>query len=234
MKLPLSGGEDIFRIKPWGTDGMFVDNCYAYAMGDHRKFRQHKSVPGMKSGTYNPLANYRSCGNIAKQVAADNPNRIKIVKPTTKCAKDTFKVMVFVSPTNSVGDTSGDFHFYKQHGIVEYKVKKDDTVESVAKFFHKRKTTIIKANKNRQKLIPGTKLTLKINLFSHKRGWGGVPLLKDSNGKMITNPIKAGKKYTHNYSKYCSSFCVKNKGTKVNRPDNLKIRQNPFKSLGIF
>ena len=66
------------------------------------------------------------------------------------------------------------------------------------------------------KLIPGKIMRFKANIFAHKRGWATGPLVTDAKGKVIIDPRKASRDYPGlNYKKYCSSFCVKNKGIKV-------------------
>jgi hypothetical protein len=44
--------------------------------------------------------------------------------------------MMFVCPGRPMNYIrQGDFHFYKQHGVVEYKIKPGTPSKSVAKFF---------------------------------------------------------------------------------------------------
>jgi len=87
----------------------------------------------------------------------------------------------------------GDFHFYVQHGVVEYKVlKPGDTQESVAKFFKVPLSRVKRAGKFIQK---GKRIVFRANVFSHKRGWATGPLLVDASGKMIKDPRKADRNY---------------------------------------
>jgi hypothetical protein len=122
-----------------------------------------------------------------------------------------------VAPTNQYHEPTGDFHFYKQHGSVKYKVKKADTVQSIAKFFQIPMTRL-------PKKLPetGSYIRFRANVFSHKLGWATGPLLTDASGKVIKDPRTANRKYGFNYSKYCCSFCVKNKGIDVDPPKNPK------------
>jgi hypothetical protein len=62
------------------------------------------------------------------------------------------------------------------------------------------------------KLVVGKTIKLKVNCFSHKQGWATGPLLYDADKKMITDPRTANRNYGYKYTKYCSSFCVKNRG----------------------
>ena len=100
-----------------------------------------------------------------------------------------------------------------QHGFVEYKVKRGNTCESIARFFQ---VPLSRVKNCGGKCIPGRILKFKANVFSHKRGWATGPLLVDAKGKAITDPRKSSRAYTGlSYKKYCSSFCVKNRGIKV-------------------
>jgi LysM repeat protein len=96
---------------------------------------------------------------------------------------------------------------------VEYKVKKGNTHEAIAKFF---KVPITRVKNVAPKLTPGKVIRFKANIFAHKRGWATGPLLTDAKGNVILDPRKASRDYgSLNYKTYCSSFCVKNKGIKV-------------------
>jgi LysM repeat protein len=227
--LPLSGSEINFRYEPWHTNGRKSNNCYAYAVNDYEAFRHSKSVPGERSGKKWPFHTYTHCKGLAKRVIADNPKRVYKTKANTKCNKGFFKIMMVVAPSNKYGNFTGDFHFYKQHGIAEYRIKVGDTYTSIAKKFNVPYSRILKAGARRP-VKPGMKLKFKVNLFSHKQGWATGPLLTDSNGKLIKDPRKAGRKYGYNYSKYCCSFCVKNRGVDVGST-NSKIGQNRLKTL---
>ena len=212
--LPLSGSEPKFTNRRWSTKkGVGSNNCYAYAVGDYEAYRWQKSIPGDRSGLSNKGHNYTSCKGLADRVVSDNPTKVYKARANERCKKGYYKVMMFVSPgrpTNYI--RQGDFHFYKQHGAVEYKVKKGNTYENIAKFFKVPVSRVKKAGK----LIPGKLLKFKANVFSHKRGWATGPLLVDAKGKSIQDPRSASRDYPGlNYKKYCSSFCVKNSGIKV-------------------
>ena len=134
--------------------------------------------------------------------------------------------MMFVSPgrpTNYI--RMGDFHFYKQHGVVEYKVKDGDTVASLSKFFKVPESRIRSAGK----VEKGKRIVFKANVFSHKRGWATGPLLSDASGKVIKDPRYAARNYPGlNYTTYCSSFCVRDTGIKVGKT-HPKVRQKTSK-----
>ena len=223
-RLPLSGSESVYSWYPWGSQGLHVDNCYAYAVGDHAKYRNNKSVPGNHSGMSSIFHTYRTCGGLAKRVVSDNPKKVYIARPNEKCRKKFYKMMMFVAPTNKYNNSSGDFHFYKQHGLVKYSVQKGDTQKSIAVFFK------IPLSRVPAKLPAiGKIIKVKANVFSHKLGWATGPLLTDAIGKAIRDPRTANRKYGFNYSKYCSSFCVKNKGIDVDPSKKSKGGNNFMK-----
>ena len=204
-KLPLSGSEKTFTKKKWGTTrGIGNNNCYAYAVNDYKRYRMMKSAPGHRNGR--PIYSI-NCKELNKKVISDNPRKVYATKGSVKCKPKYYKIMAFVSTKPET-----DFHFYKQHGKVEWKVKKGDTHESIAKFL---KVPITRV-KYHGKLVIGKIIKIRANIWSHKQGWGTGPLLKDANGKSIKDPRIAGKNYGRvNYNNYCGSFCVKNRGIKV-------------------
>ena len=212
-ELPLSGSEHEFKHAPWAKVIM-SNNCYAYAFHDMRKWRPHKSVPGVRStGVLN--SDYTHCKGIARKVVDDNPSKVKIVKYDKKCPKGFFKVMMVVAPKDKYGNPGGDFHFYKQHGIVNYRIRDGDTLEKMVKFFKVPRGRLEKAALVAGGFKVGNTLRFICNCFSHKLGWASGPLLVDSKGLLLKNPKTAARTYGLDYSKYCNSFCVSNKGIKV-------------------
>jgi LysM repeat protein len=210
---PVNGSEIIFQLEPWQTKGRRSNNCYAYAVNDYESFRFQKSVPGASVGR-NGFHTYTHCKGLADRVIADNPRKVYKAKAMSKCRPGFYKIMMVVAPTNKYGNRTGDFHFYKQHSKLEHIVKKGDTAASIARQYKVPYSRVLKAVGDKG-LKPGRKIRFAVNLFSHKQGWATGPLLKDSCGKLIKDPRWACRKYGYNYSKYCSSFCVKNKGINV-------------------
>ena len=121
---------------PWGTNGVVHDNCYDYAFGSYSAKRASKSVPGNRSGISSNGLDFRTCAGIAKRVLADNPGNVYLMKnPNAKPRPGFYKVMCFVAPSNDFGNSSGDFHWYKEISAVRYKIRSGDTVLGLAKFF---------------------------------------------------------------------------------------------------
>jgi len=128
---------------PWGTNGVVHDNCYDYAFGSYSARRTSKSVPGNRSGISSNGLNFRTCAGIAKRVLSDNPGSVyKMRNPNAKPRPGFYKVMCFVAPSNDFGNSTGDFHWYKEISAVRYRVRAGDTVAGLAKFFRVTPRTI--------------------------------------------------------------------------------------------
>ncbi|NBS68010.1 hypothetical protein EBT31_03730 [bacterium] len=167
MKLPLSGSEPLFDSDVWAVVG---NNCYDYAFGDNRPKsglfskknnmvrnerggwvrknpRNQKSTPG---GPNNNLT-WTTCKGMHEGIMKDNPKNVYRCKnPNEVCRRGYYKVMAFVAPENDYGDSTGDFHFYKQVGAVRYKIKAGDTIEELARTFDVTPYTVRNAAKKLQ------------------------------------------------------------------------------------
>jgi len=208
-RLPVSGSEHPFSVYPWGSrgGGSNSNNCYAYAMHDWESYRAHKAQPGNRSGMSNRSIEYRNCKKVHRRVMSDNPKKVRPTQLSRKCPRGYYKVALVIAPGR-------DFHWYKQHSMVYYRVKAGDTKVSLARFFK------VPASRFKEfVLTPGKMIRFKANVWSHKRGWGGKPLLVDAEGKAILNPRTAARDYGGglNYSKFCGSYCVKRTGVNVGK-----------------
>jgi hypothetical protein len=221
---------------PWGTKGVVHDNCYDYAFGSFSNNRTSKSVPGDRSGNKANGLTFTTCDGIAKRVLGDNPGNVYKMKTGSEKPRDGFyKVMCFVAPTNDFGNSTGDFHWYKEISAIRYRIRPGDSAEALAKFFHVTKTTIQKAfatgrnsantnngrvaNDNEElrvlnkhvksskgvRLPAGKVIEFPVKLWSHKTGWAGGPLIVDASGKTITDPRKADRNYKPGF--HYSKFC---------------------------
>ena len=228
-----SGSEPLFDSDRWPVVG---NNCYDYAFGDNEKKRLRKSEPGEHIGKPGTLFN--TCGkgrnSMKNRILADNPKSVYALPRRGECIpcqKGYYKVMAFVAPKNIVGETYGDFHFYKQVGSVRYQIQQKDSVAKLAKFFRVKPTVIkealSKVRKSRTKTngmiddpmanqvatihssLVGKMIKFPVNLWAHKLGWGTRPLLVDAKGKTIYDPRKANRKYDFNYTTLCGAYCVR-------------------------
>lgn len=61
-------------------------------------------------------------------------------------------------------------------------------------------------------LKPNRIIEFPVNLFAHKQGWAGGPLMIDASGKTIIDPRKANLNYHpgFHYTKFCSAWAVHN------------------------
>tara|TARA_B100001093_G_scaffold518393_2_gene603027 strand:- start:532 stop:1026 length:495 start_codon:yes stop_codon:yes gene_type:complete len=150
---------------------------------------------------------YRNCKKVHKRVMSDNPKKVRPSTLTRRCPRGYYKVALVIAPGR-------DFHWYKQHSVVYYRVKAGDTKRSLAKFFK-----VPESRFRNLDMTPGKMIRFKANVWSHKRGWGGKPLLVDAKGKAILNPRTASRDYGSgmNYNKFCGSYCVKRTGVDVGK-----------------
>jgi hypothetical protein len=221
---------------PWGTKGVVHDNCYDYAFGSFSNKRTSKSVPGDRSGNKANGLTFTTCNGIARRVLSDNPGNVYKMKTASEKPRNGFyKVMCFVAPTNDFGNSTGDFHWYKEISAIRYRIRPGDSAEALAKFFHVTKATIQKAlatgrnsananngrvandneelrvlnkhvkSSNGVRLPAGKVIEFPVKLWSHKTGWAGGPLIVDASGKTIIDPRKADRNYTPGF--HYTRFC---------------------------
>ena len=121
---------------PWGTKGVVHDNCYDYAFGSFSDNRTSKSIPGGRARIKSNGLSFKTCDGIAKRVLADNPGSVYKMKSGSEKPKPGFyKVMCFVAPSNDFGNSTGDFHWYKEIRSVQYKIRPGDRLVALARFF---------------------------------------------------------------------------------------------------
>jgi len=121
---------------PWGTKGVVHDNCYDYAFGSFSDNRTSKSIPGGRAKINSNSLSFKTCDGIVKRVLADNPGSVYKMKTGGEMPKPGFyKVMCFVAPSNDFGNSTGDFHWYKEIRSVQYKIRRGDRIGALARFF---------------------------------------------------------------------------------------------------
>ena len=84
-----------------------------------------------------------------------------------------------------------------------------DVVNSNDELFRLDKLNV--THRNTTQLRPGRIIEFPVNLWGHKQGWAGGPLLIDASGKTIVDPRKANLNYHpgFHYSKFCSAWAVR-------------------------
>lgn len=185
----------VFTWAPWGTSGVVHDNCYDYAFGSFSNNRTSKSVPGDRSGNKANGLTFRTCDGIARRVLSDNPGSVYKMKSGSEKPKPGFyKVMCFVAPSNDFGNTTGDFHWYKEIRAIKYKIRRGDRLTALARFFKVTPMTIRKAlgsarvstNKNNGRIAnKNTDLVILNKLTRTARPAETLPV-----GKVIEIPVK--------------------------------------------
>jgi hypothetical protein len=197
--------------------GADSNNCYAYALDHYDTKQGHKLQPGELSGQYNANndANTTSCSIVTTRAMADAAHMGWKLTPTsssTRCPKG-YHIMAVSAPGR-------DYHWYRKHTDVLYRIKHPRTVASVAKEFGVSPKNIHvpkSGNKASKKTSPSKKLqeddvilVRGANVWSHKRGLSDEgPILKDSCGKFIKDPSKACRDYGYlDYHTVCKTFCL--------------------------
>jgi len=144
-QLPAVCPSTVFKWAPYGTVGVYHDNCYDYAFDLLNPRSTGKTQMGNmnKYNSQHPkLTGYTTCDGIAKRVLDDYRGlAYKLPSASSPVKPGYYKVMNFVAPGY------GDFHWYKQIFRVVYKtrapgnnpligMRRDaDTVQGLAAFF---------------------------------------------------------------------------------------------------
>jgi hypothetical protein len=196
-KLPTSGAEPTFSMRPYGTPiGVSSNNCYAYAVGHYSTRAGFKLQPGQLSND-NSDFELSSCKTIIARVKKDNPGSY-VSGMSEQCKPGFTKVFIALDPDE-------DYHFYMQNMDVEYDCTTKPRCPTSAKVAEEFGVSLSAVKKTAPKMfyVTGAKV------WSHKRGISGPPLLVDANDKLITNPEKANRDYgSLNYKKSCKTLCI--------------------------
>lgn len=214
MQEPFSG--DTFSNAVYGSaKGTRNNNCYAWAIGHYRTQGNDKLQPGELAGLRGDATD---CTTLHKLVLADakvSGYSIKEIKPCAKCGPQEYQIMAVVDP----GD---DYHWYRKHKDVLYKIKTPTTLRELATRFkvHPNNVTVPgskNTNTSDTPIVPGTTVLIKnAGVWSHKRGLiSEGPTILDSKGQIIFDPTKAARDYGDlNYTSVCKAYCRSKKPTK--------------------
>lgn len=203
-KLPVSGSESTFTTHIYGSPrGKNNNNCYAWALDAYRDDGGVKLQPGNMSGLSTDL-NASSCKFIGNRTMADSKKRgIYRTQGSSKCRRGFYKIMAFI-------DKGNDYHWYRQHDHVLYRVSQGETRASIATEFRVPLKNVVATTGD---ILAGELVFVRnANVFSHKQGFATEPLLRDASGKLIFDPRKANRNYgAYNYRTFCGAFCVRNR-----------------------
>lgn len=197
---------DYLYSNPLGTR---QNNCYAWAINQYRNSGDEKLQPGdlakMSGGV--DLSN---CDDLVKRALADAKSQgwtlQYIGNASEPCGPGSYKIVAVLAPNR-------DFHWYRQHRDLLYRVKTERTIADLAREFQVPTSQISVPNVNATTVRVGDVVLIKnANVWSHKQGFSGNgPLLKDACGKIIKDPWKACRNYGRDldYTTICGAFCFR-------------------------
>lgn len=191
----------------YGTpDGIDNNNCYSYAIDYYRPEGSTKLQPGDISGTLTSPLSLRTCDKLKKRILADLKGEVYEADKGAACRPGYHEIAAVMAPGN-------DFHFYRRHRDVLYRVKQGDTKKSIADWAGISPNRVDAPSNVLKK--DDIVLLRDARLWSHKRGLATGPLLEDSCGNPIRSPDVACRNYSKDggaaYSKVCGHYCVKTK-----------------------
>ena len=195
----------------YGTSlGTRQNNCYAWAIDYYKNSGDEKLQPGDLAGLKGGV-NLKSCDDLVKRALADSKKMgwdLRVLEKSDQCPAGSYKIIAVLAPNE-------DFHWYRHHRDMLYKIKTPRTRQDVAKEFDVPVCAVVSPSDT---LNIGDLVFIKdANVWSHKQGFSpDGPLLRDSCGNLIKDPAKACRKYGNrlNYTKVCATFCFrKGKGT---------------------
>lgn len=196
----------------YDTDGFFAKkgvkrgNCYSSSMLNCSGSEGYKRQPGESSGM--PLlqdVGPKACPALVSRVIRDNSDNIYLADPSEKCAPGHYKVMMFAG-SNVRGDQN-DYHFFRQARNVKTRIKRPESVLSLANRFKVSPSQVQAPNDPLR--VGDVVRIVNANVFTHKPGLT-AQRLDDSCGKIIRDPRAACRAAGDiNYSTLCSSFCMK-------------------------
>jgi hypothetical protein len=192
---------DLLYGSPKGTG---ENNCYAYALDYYKNSGHSKLQPGDLAGVGGSV-NLRNCADLITRALADAAamgwSLRYLGSKDPPCCKGSYKIVAVVAPNE-------DFHWYRYHDDVLYRVKTRRTISQLAEEFGV-PTKNVEAPRGLVKtgdvvLIRGA------GVWSHKQGFSADgPLLRDACGRLIKDPRKACRSYGSglDYTEVCGAFC---------------------------
>ena len=199
---------DTFSDALYGNPvGTSQNNCYAYAINHYVNSGDTKLQPGMLAGIETSV-DLSSCTDLVQRVKADaKAMGWKLTVLSSKdatCPRGSIKFASVIAPND-------DFHFYKFHKHVLYKVKTPRSVSELAREFGVSTSDIHVPRVDGQVRLGDVVLVRNAKVWSHKQGFSpDGPILKDSCGRVIKDPTVACRDYGRglNYKTICTNFCL--------------------------
>jgi len=186
--------------------GRASNNCWAYAIDHYDTEQGIKLQPGELSGKTSPM-DLSTCDDVVQRAIDDATAMgwtLTPSSPSSTCSKHHYHIMAVLAPDR-------DYHWYRFHKNVLYRVQTPRSKGTIAKEFGVPETNVQIPGPDENMANTGdTVLVRDARVWSHKRGLSeDGPLLKDACGKFIKNPAKACRAYPGlDYSVVCKTFCL--------------------------
>jgi hypothetical protein len=210
---------DLLYATPVGKGN---NNCYAYAVDHYTNSGETKLQPGDLAGPGGvpgdgPGVDLGTCDDIVRKALDDARAmgwslRYLGMPGDGACPSGSYKIACVIAPNT-------DFHWYRHHKDLLYRVKTPRTVADIAAEFGVPVRDVDAPNG--KTVAAGDMVLIKnADVWSHKQGFSPAgPLLKDSCGRLIKDPWKACRDYglELKYTVACGAFCL-DKSALTNRP----------------
>lgn len=197
---------NLLYANPVGTR---QNNCYAYAINYYKNSGDDKLQPGDLAGL-SGYVDLRNCNDLVRRALADGKKMgwdLKYSGTSEPCSSGYYKIAAVLAPNS-------DFHWYRFHKDVLYRVKTPRTAAQLAEEFGVDASKVSIPGLTDRADSGALVLIRDARVWSHKQGFSGDgPLLRDACGKIIKDPRKACRAYGNglNYSTVCGFFCLKKK-----------------------
>lgn len=216
---------DLLYSTPAGAGN---NNCYSWAVEAYSNARGGRKLqPGDLSGVGSLAANGSGntpsngvdigrCEDVLAKTERDAAAQRHWVRrvdasASVACPRGSSKIMAFLDPGN-------DYHWYRFHRNLLYRVRHPRTVAELAAEFGVRPEDVHApgtSSSSKTRLAKGDMVLIRgAAVWSHKRGHSPEgPLLKDACGKIIKDPRTACRDYGTgtNYTTPCGALCYSKK-----------------------
>lgn len=195
---------DLLYSNPVGTH---QNNCYAWAINHYRNHGDDKLQPGDLAKIPGGV-NLKNCDDLIKRALADAKSQgwnLEVVSRKQECTRGSYRIVAVLAPEN-------DFHWYRHHRDLLYRVKTPRTVRDLALEFQVSPNAITIPGNSKNARVGDIALIKNANVWSHKQGFSSDgPLLKDACGNIIKDPAAACRSYGNglDYKIVCATFCFK-------------------------
>lgn len=187
--------------------GTSQNNCYAYAIDHYKESGGDKLQPGELASVPGKL-NLGNCDDLVSRALADAKAMgwtLRTLRDGERCAEG-YKIVAVLAPNN-------DFHWYRHHKDLLYRVKTPRSSEDLAREFDVPRNNVIVPKVDASRVDVGDIVLIRnADVWSHKQGFSpDGPLLRDACGKIIKDPKLACRNYGSglDYTAVCGTFCFK-------------------------